>query len=222
METLWLDAHQPDMVVSPEEIICMGVTESTRFAVLSLTLDGPTYSYAIAEELRRWPLDEAIAPNRRAVYHAVDWLVAEGMVVQSDDEVLLAADGAGAIVAVRGAPRKLVEATPLGVERFRAWLESPILEHDDLPWRVGSARLGDLPALIRLLDDAERTWLARLQDQATPNAAVLAERQRSWRLTRHAVLDVLRGKQLDGQVAVIRDVRALLSELRLDADEIAP
>lgn len=80
----------------------------------------------------------------------------------------------------------------------------------------------DLPLLLRLLDSAERTWLSRVQDQATPNAAVLAERQPSWRATRHAVLNVLRAKQLDGQLAVIRDVRALLSELRLEGRRVEP
>jgi hypothetical protein len=189
---------------------------------LSLTLDGPTYSYAIAEELRRWPLDPDVAPNRRAVYHAVDWLVAEKMVVQSDDEMPMAATGTDVVVGVRGAPRKLVEATPLGVRCFESWLSSPITSEGDLPWRVGAARRSDLPDLIRLLDLAERTWLARVQDQATPTAAALAERQTSWSATRLAVLHVLRGKQLDGHLGVMRDVRALLDELKSDGREIGP
>lgn len=196
----------------------MSVTESTRFAVLSLTLEGPTYSYAIAEELRRWPLDAAIAPNRRAVYHAVEWLVAERLVSLSDEEPRMVAGGGSdllAAVAVRGAPsRKLVEATPLGAERFRNWLLSPILTEDDVFWRVGAARLVDLPDVLRLLDAAEGTWLARLQDSAGPNAAVLAERQPSWRITKLAVLNAMRGRQLDGQAGVIRDVRALLADLQ--------
>lgn len=196
----------------------MSVTESTRFAVLSLTLEGPTYSYAIAEELRRWPLDASIAPNRRAVYHAVEWLVAERLVSQSDEEPRMVAGGGSdllAAVAVRGAPsRKLVEATELGHQRFREWLLSPVLTEDDVFWRVGAARLVDLPDVLKLLDDAERTWLTRLQDSASPNAAVLAERQPSWRVTKLAVLNAMRGRQLDGQAGVIRDVRALLADLQ--------
>lgn len=195
----------------------MGLTESTRFAVLGLTLDGPTYSYAIAEEIRRWPLDEAIAPNRRAVYHAVDWLVAERFLGQSDEEVRLVAGVGGAAaaeVSMRGAPvRKLVAATPLGAQRFEEWLLSPIFTEHDLLWRIGAARLADLPALLRVIGDAERTWLTRLQDQATPNAAALAERQPSWRVTKLALLNAIRGKQLDGEAAVIRDVKALLSDV---------
>lgn len=202
----------------------MGLTESTRFAVLSLTLEGPTYSYAIAEELRRWPLDAAIAPNRRAVYHAVEWLVAEHLVVQSDDEprAVVGVDSALAAT-MRTAPvRKLVEATPVGLQRFREWLLSPILTEDDLFWRVGAARFVDLPELVRVLDTAERTWLSRLQDQATPNAAALAERQPSWRATKLAVLNAMRGKQLDGQAGVIRDVRSLLLDLHREATGVRP
>jgi DNA-binding PadR family transcriptional regulator len=198
----------------------MGVTDSTRFAVLGLTLDGPSYSYAIAEELRRWPLDPAIAPNRRAVYHAVDWLEAEGLVVIQPDAPLLAAGHSQQVaVGARGAPsRKLVRASRLGIARFEEWLSSPILTEDDIFWRVGAARLEDLPVLLRVLDAAERTWLARLQDQAAPNAIALADRQPSWRVAKFAVLSVIRAKQLDGQAAVIRDLRALLSDLGRDSE----
>lgn len=194
----------------------MGLTESTRFAVLGLTLDGPTYSYAIAEEIRRWPLDVAVAPNRRAVYHAVDWLVAERFLAQSDEEVRMVAGGDGmAEISMRGAPvRKLVEATPLGARRFEDWLLSPILTEHDLLWRVGAARLVDIPALLRVVAAAEQTWLSRLQDQATPNAAALAERQPSWKATKLALLSAIRGKELDGEAGVIRDVKALLTDVQ--------
>jgi DNA-binding PadR family transcriptional regulator len=198
----------------------VGLTESTRFAVLGLTLDGPTYSYAIAEEIRRWPLDEEIAPNRRAVYHAVDWLVTERFLAQSDEELRMVAGIGGGVadVAMRGAPvRKLVAATPLGAERFKDWLLSPIVTEQDLLWRVGAARLADVPTLLRVISAAEQTWLSRLQDQATPNAAALAGRQPSWRATKLALLNAIRGKQLDGEAGVIRDVKALLADVQRES-----
>lgn len=198
----------------------MGLTESTRFAVLGLTLDGPTYSYAIAEEIRRWPLGPEIAPNRRAVYHAVDWLVAEQFLAQSDEEVRLVAGVGGGVaeVSMRGAPvRKLVEATPLGAQRFEEWLLGPIATEHDLLWRVGAARLADVPALLRVISAAEQQWLTRLQDQATPNAAALAGRQPSWKATKLALLNAIRSKQLDGEAGVIRDVKALLTDVQRES-----
>jgi DNA-binding PadR family transcriptional regulator len=209
--------------------VVVGVAESTRHAVLGLAVQGPTYAYAIAEEMRRWPLADDIRPNRRAVYHAVDRLVDEGLVeprdATADDLRRLASapttDGSAALdTSIRSAPiRKLIEATSVGEDRFVEWLRSPLLTEDEVFWRLGAARRQDVPILIRVLEEAERTWFARLQEQMTPDVSSFAARGASWKAMKSALLGTAKSKQLEGQAAVLRELSALLTDLQRESLE---
>jgi DNA-binding PadR family transcriptional regulator len=185
----------------------MGLTESTRFAVLGLAVDGPTHAYAIAEEIGRWQLDAAVVPDRRAIYHAVRWLDQNGWLASAEEQGIAMSGGT---VAVGAPPRKPVVATPKGIGRFTDWLGSPITATEEIVWRVGAARRSDFPDLIRVLQAAEMRWIERLRDEAVPNAAA---RQPSWPSTRLMTLATMRTTRLAGEASLIRETRILLSRL---------
>jgi DNA-binding PadR family transcriptional regulator len=197
----------------------LAVAESVRFGVLGLIVPGPTYAYAIAEEVRRWPMDPAIVPARRNVYHAVNWLVSEGFAAQVEEGVMSEAAAAGGALAVAGsaAPRKLIDATDAGKEAFDRWIASPLKTFEDLIWRLGTAQVAQLPALATVLRAAEHDAYTSLG--AVPGVA-LESIPSAWSAsTKFSLLRLLLNRQLGGQATLLGDFARLLIELHAEAGE---
>jgi DNA-binding PadR family transcriptional regulator len=196
------------------------MAESTRYAVLGLIVRESTYGYAVAEELRRWPVDEGRAPTERAIYRALDWLTSEGFIEPHEPTVVdierLATNRAGRSAAENAARtaliRRIYAATPDGERRFDEWLRSPITSEEELWWRLGASRPCDLPALIAAFRQAEDTWLGRLQAQPSPAVDSILTRS-SWAATRAALLGTFRAEQLGGQLQLVRQLLEILEAL---------
>jgi DNA-binding PadR family transcriptional regulator len=197
----------------------VALAESVRYGVLGLIVPGPTYAYAIAEEVRRWPMDPAVAPARRNVYHAVNWLVSEGFVAQVES-VEREAAGAGVLaLAGSAAPRKLIGATDAGKHAFDRWMASPLSTSEELLWRLGTARADQLPTLAEVLRSAEHDAYSALG--ALPGAE-LESIPTAWSAsTKFVLLRLLLHRQLGTQVALFGDFARLLLELHAEVGEDA-
>jgi hypothetical protein len=183
--------------------------------VLGLIVPGPTYAYAIAEEVRRWPMDPAAAPARRNVYHAVTWLVGERFAAQVEDAMAEVPGGGVLAVAGSAAPRKLIVATDAGKEAFGAWFASPLRTFEDLIWRLGTAQADQLPVLATVLRAAERDAYASL---GTVSGAALESLPGAWSSsTKFSLLRLLLTRQLGGDATLFGDFARLLMELHAEA-----
>jgi DNA-binding PadR family transcriptional regulator len=181
------------------------VSESTRYAVLGLVARQPTHGYAVFDQIRRWPLDPALIPERFTIYRALRRL--------SDDHLIEARDaepGRGPEHVVR----TTYGATAEGERCLEDWLRSPPTTYEDLCMRIGAARREDLPLIVEFVAAAERACLARLQDLRMPAVESLAARGAPWEHVSTVLLGRLEAAEVAGRSKVLRDLRRTLATLQ--------
>lgn len=181
------------------------MSESTRYTVLGLVVRRPTYGYALAELLRRWPLSEGLAPPPRSIYKALRSLSDEHLIEPQDSALDREPDGPS---------RRRYGATPEGEERFEQWLARPSQTFSELCLRIGTARRKDVPVLIDIVRQAEHQLLARHRDQRTPEVETLIAQGASWELIAAALLSKIEYSQIAARSAVLRDLRRALEDVR--------
>jgi DNA-binding PadR family transcriptional regulator len=181
------------------------VSESTRYTVLGLVVRRPTYGYALAELLRRWPLPEGHAPPARAIYKALRSLSDEHLIEPQDSALDREPDGPS---------RRRYGATPEGERRFEQWLAAPSQTFAELCLRIGTARRTDLPVLIEIVQQAEHQLLARHRDLRTPEVETLIAKGASWELIVAALLAKIEYSEIAARSAVLRDLRRALEDVR--------
>lgn len=184
------------------------MAESTRYAVLGLVARRPTHGYALVEQIRRWPLDEALVPSGSSIYKALRWLSAEGLIAP---RVLVTADGGGSADRVG---RTTYGATAEGVRRFETWLCRPPGTYEDLCLRVGAARAQDVPMLIEFVASAEHACLARLQGLRMPEVTSLMARGASWDVIATVLIGRTEAAEIAGRSRALRDLRRTLEMLQ--------
>jgi DNA-binding PadR family transcriptional regulator len=183
------------------------VAESTRYAVLGLVARRPTHGYALVEQIRRWPLDEALVPSGSSIYKALRWLSVEGLIAP---QALVRADGE----ATDRLGRTTYGATPEGVARFEAWLRRPPTTYEDLCLRVGAARAQDVPMLLDFVASAEHACMARLQGLRMPEVTSLMARGAPWEVIATVLLGRTEAAEIAGRSKALRDLRRMLELVR--------
>ncbi len=181
------------------------MSESTRYTVLGLVVRRPTYGYALAELLRRWPLPDGLAPPPRSIYKALRSLSDEQLIEPQDSALDREPDGPS---------RRRYGATPEGERRFAQWLASPSQTFPELCLRIGTARRTDLPVLIEAVRQAEHQLLARHRDLRTPEVETLIAKGASWELVVAALLAKIEYSEVAARSAMLRDLRRALEDVR--------
>jgi DNA-binding PadR family transcriptional regulator len=190
------------MIMSPKGSV---VSESTRYTVLGLVARRPTYGYALAELLSRWPLSDGLAPPRRSIYKALRSLSEEHLIEPQDSAIDREPDGPS---------RRRYGATPEGERRFEEWLERPSQTFAELCLRIGTARRKDVPVLIDIVRQAEHQLLARHRELRTPEVETLISQGASWELVAAALLAKIEYSEIAARSAVLRDLRRALEDVR--------
>jgi DNA-binding PadR family transcriptional regulator len=201
------------------------LTESTRYAVLGVILQRRTiHGYAVAEELRRWRLAEAVEPNERSIYRALEWLIAEGLAEEREDAVVdlqrMAQTGSGAVhkAKLRNVlVRRLYSATAAGAVQFEQWLGKPLMTEADLSFRLGAARQEDLPVLLAVVREAEDRWARRLRDEPMTDVRALRAPSTPWPASRATLIATWRSDELMGHTQALGNLRQYLEEMTGDA-----
>ena len=137
---------------------------SLKYVLLGMVVERPGYGYDLMRRMEeRLPSMEFTAGS---VYPALDRL---------EEKLLIEAKGPkerGSTT--RGSPRLMYAATPLGVERFDAWMvtpTSPEKSRDGLLAKLPLARPQDVPRLIEMARRQEaqlRRQLGRLTEAPAP------------------------------------------------------
>jgi DNA-binding PadR family transcriptional regulator len=143
-------------------------------AVLGLVVDKPGHGYELANRLRL-RLGPGWSISAADIYPVLTRLERAGLVTPTYDAL-----GPGQRQA-----KVVYHATDAGVEAFDRWMRSsseqpPI--RNELMVKIAVARHGDLPYMLRLLDDAERDLLELLESSDDDE---LAPPEDSW--LRHVV-----------------------------------
>jgi DNA-binding PadR family transcriptional regulator len=201
------------------------LTESTRYAVLGVILQrGSIHGYAVAEELRRWQLGEAVEPNERSIYRALEWLIGEGLAEEREDAVVdlqrMAQTGTSAVQRAKlrnVLVRRLYSATDTGAARFEAWLAKPLSTEIDLSFRLGAARQEDLAVLLTVVRDAEERWARRLRDEPMTDVRALRAPSTPWPESRATLMATWRSDELMGHTHALGNLRQYLEEMTGDA-----
>jgi DNA-binding PadR family transcriptional regulator len=187
------------------------VSESGRYAVvglrravLGLVARQPTHGYGLYDQIRRWPLERALIPERTAIYRALTHLADQALV-----EPLGSAPGNG--------PEHIIRTTygitAEGEHRHEEWLRSPPATYEDLCMRIVAARRQDVPLLVGFLTAAEDACLARLQELRMPAVETLDARGAPWEHISTVLLGRMEAAELAGRSKALRDLRRTLAAL---------
>jgi DNA-binding PadR family transcriptional regulator len=168
----------------------------------------PAHSYGLFDQMRRWSLDTAVVPEKRAISRAVKSLHAEGLI-----ESLRVESGSQS----EHLRRTTYGITPAGEQYLRDWLASPPSTYEDLIVRLVASRRQDLPVLIEFLLAAEAQCLERLAELRTPELATLLRRDASWGHVAAVFVGKVEAGQIAGRWQVLREIRRTLEDLRSDA-----
>lgn len=185
---------------------------SVKYAVLGLLVQRRGYGYDLVQRF-----EEQVGPawrlNAGAVYVALDKLQQEGLVrpvAAAGDERPRPARRRTS----RGAPRVVYEATRRGVERFDAWMSdgctmAPLRQ--ELHLKLALSRPANLPRLIELTYEQERSCLDRLEQHAGERAADdLLAADEPWREVASAMLREAEVAHLQATVEWLRRIRAAM------------
>jgi DNA-binding PadR family transcriptional regulator len=162
------------------------------------------HGYGVYDQIRRWPLDRSLIPERTAIYRAVSRLARDGLI---ESVSVGPSEGSDHV------HRTTWRVTSEGERRHREWLQSPPTTYEDLCLRLVAHRREDVPLVIEFLTAAEAACLARLEELKMPAVETLYARDVPWG---HVAM-LLGGKVEAGQVAgrwrVLRDLRRSLTAL---------
>ncbi len=175
-----------------------------RRAVLGLVARQPNHGYGVYDQIRRWPLERTLIPERTAIYRALTHL-AEQQLVQPLDCVS------------GGGPEHIIRTTygitEEGERRHEEWLRSPPTTYEDLCMRIVAARRQDVPLLVGFLSAAEDACLARLQELRMPAVETLDARGAPWEHISTVLLGRMEAAELAGRSKALRDLRRTLAAL---------
>jgi DNA-binding PadR family transcriptional regulator len=178
------------------------VAESTRYAVLGLLAQRPSYGYALVESLARWPLDDVVGvPRQRSIYRALETLHKAGLIAPQQLPHDREPDGPN---------RERYGATAAGQEQLAAWLRAKPESFGDLCMRILAARREDLPIILAAVASVEQDCLARLQEVQVPDAAALAARGSSWPAVTAVLLQLVEAGEIASHLGLLREIRRVL------------
>jgi DNA-binding PadR family transcriptional regulator len=146
---------------------------STRHVVLGLLVERPGYGYDLQQRI-----DARLGflgLSESAVYKILERLEAEGSIEEAGQRRIGATR--------RGAPRVTYRATPLGRERFKAWIATPCeraVVRDELQAKLNVAEPDDLPELLRIAESQGRECLTELAAMRRPVLARAVEPDLPW------------------------------------------
>jgi DNA-binding PadR family transcriptional regulator len=128
---------------------------SLKYAVLGLVIERPSHGRDVAARLAmRLP---SMAPALSAVYAVLDELRAERLLCPADATAHVP----------RHARRLVYKATPGGMDRFDAWMNTPssrLLPSEELQWRVAVAQPRNLKRLIEFTYEQERLCFQEIME----------------------------------------------------------
>jgi DNA-binding PadR family transcriptional regulator len=179
------------------------VSETTRYAVLGLVARRPIHGYGVQEQVRRWPLHEALIPSGSSIYKALKQLSGAKLIEPTSPAV-----------GVEGPAKTVYSATEDGKRSFEAWLRQPPRTYEDLCIRIGASRPADIPTLIELVRATEHDCLFRLQGIGhVPEAPTLAARDAPWAVIVGVLLARVETAELAARSGNLRDLKSTLESL---------
>lgn len=193
---------------------------SVKYAVLGLLVQRRGYGYDLVQRF-----EEQVGPawqlNAGAIYVALDKLEQEGLVrpVPGDDEAVAPTRRR----TVRGAPRVVYEPTERGLGRFDEWMAAtsslaPLRE--ELHLKLALSRPADLPRLIELTHEQERSCVERLEEhEGERDVDALVAEAPSWPAVAAAMV---RDAEVEHLHATIRWLRRVREAMRLTQEQVAP
>lgn len=189
---------------------------STRHVVLGLLVERPGYGYDLQQRI-----DARLGflgLSESAVYKILERLEREGWIEEAGQRRIG--------ITRRGAPRVMYRATPLGLDRFRAWMTTPCeraVLRDELQAKLTVADPDDLPELLALAEAQARECLVelaelRLRQPALASAAAL---EVPWHEAATTMVDDYRLRALQTLVDWLDAICALMEERIRRAAETA-
>jgi DNA-binding PadR family transcriptional regulator len=175
-----------------------------RHAVLGLVAREPTHPYGLFDQIRRWPFEGSVIPERTAIYRAVTHLERAGLVESVSVDRGLGSDHL---------QRTTYGITAKGVERLREWLRSPPTTYEDLCLRLVAHRREDVPLVIGFLSEAEAACLARLEGLRMPEIETLVRRDVPWEHVGVVLAGTVEASEVAGRWKALRDLRRTLEDL---------
>jgi DNA-binding PadR family transcriptional regulator len=176
-----------------------------RNAVLGLVARGPSHPYGLFDQIRRWPFESAVIPERRAIYRAVAHLEQDGLIRSVSVDPGLGSDHL---------QRTTYGVTEKGIAQLREWLSSPPATYEDLCLRLVAHRREDVPLVIGFLREAEAACLARLEGLRMPEIEALVRRNVPWEYVGVVLAGTVEANEAAGRWKVLREMRRTLEDLQ--------
>ncbi|MBS1870155.1 MAG: helix-turn-helix transcriptional regulator [Actinobacteria bacterium] len=183
--------------------------------MLGLLVERPGYGYDLQQRIDARLGFLGLAES--AVYKILERLEAEGWIEETGTRRIGATR--------RGAPRVMYRATPLGRERFRAWIAAPCeraVLRDELQAKLNVAEPDDLPELLAGAEAQARACLAELATLSRPALASVAEPEVPWRDAATMMVDDFRVRSLQTLVDWLDAICELMEERIRRASRPAP
>lgn len=146
---------------------------SGKYAVLGLLIERPGYGYDLQQRLDQRLGFLGLSGN--AVYGMLDRLEESGWIEEDDRKRVRRTK--------RAAGRVTYRATPLGRQRFSAWIATPsqrAVLRDELQAKLVLVQPDDLPSLLAVAEAQERDCLAELHGLGRPALAQAASPDVPW------------------------------------------
>lgn len=183
------------------------MSSSTKWIVLALVAQRPSYGYALTQQLTEWAVDpESESLNGSSIYQALTRLRQMGLVEPHRSPAPVSAE--------RGNPRMLYAITDAGRERLDGWFAESPTSYYELRARIGLARPDHLHLLIDFVSQAERACLARLGERRPPAVHELARSLEPWEALSARLIGRLTASELAGRARWLADVRSELTAVR--------
>lgn len=183
------------------------MSSSTKWIVLALVAQRPSYGYALTQQLTEWAVDpESESLNGSSIYQALTRLRQLGLVEPHRSSQPVDTE--------RGNPRMLYAITAAGRERLDEWFAESPTSYYELRARIGLARPEHLHLLLDFVSQAERACLARLGDRRSPTVQELSETLEPWEALAARLIGRLTAAELAGRARWLADIRSELLAVR--------
>jgi DNA-binding PadR family transcriptional regulator len=173
-----------------------------KYAVLGLVIERPSHGRDVAARLAmRLP---SLTPALSAVYAVLDELRGERLVYPADATAHVP----------HHARRVVYRATPGGVDRFDAWINTPSarpLSSEELQWKVAVAQPRNLKGLIELTYEQERLCFQEIMESGPrASSSELIARGDPWQAVGELLAREVQNVQLGAALEMNARVRELL------------
>jgi DNA-binding PadR family transcriptional regulator len=178
---------------------------STKHLVLGLMIERPAYGYGLQQQMADRLGFLGLAES--TVYKTLERLEDDGWVEEAGEKTRGRTR--------RGAPRVLYRVTPVGFERFKAWMAEPsdrTVLRDELQAKLALSSPDDLPQLLEVVESQARECLAELSLLSRPGLAEAANEDIVWSSAARMMVDDFKGRWLESLIDWLDGIRDVMEE----------